>query len=145
MSSPSRFYSFAVGILLTSSSLLLPQWSRAADAPGKAIVTLYRVAPSNELEFLRRMAAREAVEKEAGVPATEWYMRTNGDGWNFIAIGPDLSDAQQDKVDTLARKKGLPSGVHASEEFRELVTSQTDTFVKGPTSATQLVQQAEGR
>jgi hypothetical protein len=44
MSLASRVLSLAVGILLTSSSLLLPPWSRAADAPGKAIVTLYQVS-----------------------------------------------------------------------------------------------------
>jgi hypothetical protein len=72
-------------------------------------------------------------------------MHTNGDGWDFIAIGPELSDAQQDEVDTLAKKKGLTTGIQASLEFRQLVTTHTDTFVKGPTSATQLVHQAQGR
>jgi hypothetical protein len=145
MSSPSKFFSVAVGILLTGSSLLLPQWSRAADAPGKAIVALYRVAPGKHLEFLKWMAAREAIDKEVGVPATQWYMHTNGDSWDFVAIGPALSDAQQDKVDAAAKKKGLTTGIQASLEFRQFVSSHTDTFVNGPTSATQLVQQAQGR
>jgi hypothetical protein len=91
------------------------------------------------------MAAREAVDKEVGVPATQWYMHTNGDSWDFVAIGPALSDAQQDKVDALAKKKGLTTGMQASLEFRQFVSSHTDTFVNGPTSATQLVQQAQGR
>ena len=144
MNSPSSFFSLAVAILLTSTSLLMPQWSRAADAPGKAIVALYRVAPGKHLEFLKWMAAREAVDKEAGVPATQWYMHTNGDSWDFVAIGPALSDAQQDKVEALAKKKGLTTGMQASLEFRQFVSSHTDTFVNGPTSATQLVHEAQG-
>ena len=144
MNSPSRFFSLAVAILLTSSSLLMPQWSRAADAPGKAIVALYRIAPGKHLEFLKWMAAREAVDKEAGMPATQWYMHTNGDSWDFVAIAPVLSDAQQAKVDALATKKGLKTGLQASLEFRQFVSTHTDTFVNGPTSATQLVQQAQG-
>jgi len=90
------------------------------------------------------MAAREAVDNEAGVPATQWYMHTNGDSWDFVAIGPQLSGVQQDKVDALAKKKGLTTGVPASLEFRQFVSAHTDTLVNGPTSATQLVQQAQG-
>jgi hypothetical protein len=57
---------------------------------------------------------------------------------------PALSDAQQEKVDALATKKGLKTGLQASLEFRQFVSMHTDTFVNGPTSATQLVQQAQG-
>jgi hypothetical protein len=90
------------------------------------------------------MAAREAVDKEAGMPATQWYMHTNGDSWDFLAIAPALTEAQQAKVDALAAKKGLKTGLQASLEFRQFVSTHTDTFVNGPTSATQLVQQAQG-
>jgi hypothetical protein len=144
MISPNRFFAIAVGLLLMSTSLVLPQGSRAADAPGKAIVSLYRVAPGKHLDFLKWMAAREAVDKEAGMPATQWYVHTNGDSWDFVAIAPALSDAQQEKVDAIARKKGLTTGFPASLEFRQFVSMHTDTFVNGPTSATQLVQQAQG-
>jgi hypothetical protein len=140
----SRFLTLVAGVLLTGSALLLPQGSRAADAPGKALVALYRVAPGKHLEFLKWMAAREALDKEAGVPATQWYMHTNGDSWDFVAIGPVLTDAQQDKLDGLAKKKGLTTGLKASLEFRQFISSHTDTFVNGPTSATRLVQQAQG-
>src|ERR1700686_333215 len=144
MISPNRFFAIAVGVLLISTSLALPQGSRAADAPGKALVSLYRVAPGKHLDFLKWMAAGEAVDKEAGMPANQWYMDTNGDSWDFVAIAPALSDAQQAKVDALATKKGLKTGLQASLEFRQFVSTHTDTFVNGPTSAMQLVQQAQG-
>jgi hypothetical protein len=63
----------------------------------------------------------------------------------FIAITPVLSDAQQEKADSIGRKKGLKTGLQASLEFRQFVSKRTDTFVDGPTSATQLVQQAHGK
>ena len=142
MLSRHRLFAITVGILLISGSLLLSQPSPAADATGKAIVALYRVAPGKHLDFLKWMAAREAVDKEAGVPATQWYMHTNGDSWDYLAIGPVLSDAQQEKVDAVAQKKGLTTGMQMSLEFRQFVSSHTDTFVNGPTSAARLVQQA---
>ena len=141
---PNRFFVIAVGVLLISASLALPQGSRAADAQGKALVALYRVAPGKHLDFLKWMAAREAVDKELGMPATQWYMHTNGDSWDFVAIAPALTEAQQAKVDALATKKGLKTGLQASLEFRQFVSTHTDTFVNGPTTATQLVQQAQG-
>ena len=105
---------------------------------------LIRVAPGKHLEFLKWAAAREAVDKEAGVPASQWYMHTNGDSWDFVSIAPVLSDAQQEKVDAVAKKKGLTTGVQAALEFRQFVSMHTDTFVNGPTSATRLLQQAQG-
>jgi len=145
MITSNRFLITAIGVLLMGASLAMPQASRAADASGKALVALYRVAPGKHLDFLKWMADREAVDKEAGVPATQWYMHTNGDNWDFLAIAPALSDAQQEKVDAVARKKGLRTGLQAALEFRQFVSSHTDTFVNGPTSATQLVQQAQGK
>src|SRR3984893_16276895 len=144
MISPNRFFAFAVGVLMTAVFLVQPQETRVADAPGKALVALYRVAPGKHLEFLKWMAAREAVDKEAGMPATQWYMHTNGDSWDFLAIAPALTEAQQAKVDALATKKGLKTGLQASLEFRQFVSTHTDTFVNGPTSATQLVHEAQG-
>ena len=104
MISPNRFFAIAVGVLLISASLALPQGSRAADAPGKALVALYQVAPGKHLDFLKWMAAREAVDKEAGMPATQWYMHTNGDSWDFLAIAPALTEAQQASARDLLRR-----------------------------------------
>ena len=145
MISRNRFLAITAGILLLSASLLLPEGSRAADAPGKAIVLIIRVAPGKHLDFLKWAVAREAVDKEAGVPATQWYMHTNGDSWDFVSIAPVLSDAQQAKVDAVAKKKGLTTGIQAALEFRQYISSHTDTFVNGPTSATRLLQEAQGK
>src|SRR5260370_8415580 len=141
---PNRVLDKGAGVLVISACVALPRGSRAAGAPGKALVALYRVAPGKHLDFLKWMAAREAVDKELGMPATQWYMHTNGDSWDFVAIAPALSEAQQAKVDALATKKGLKTGLQASLEFRQFVSTHTDTFVNGPTTATHLAQHAHG-
>ena len=110
-----------------------------AQDPGHVIVAIYRVAPGKQLEFLKWMAAREAIDKEAGVSATQWYSHMNGDSWDYIAISPDIDDATSDKLDEMARKRGLKAGPQAGLEFRQMVAYHTDTIAAGPMSAAQIV------
>mgnify|MGYP003584903843 CR=1 FL=1 len=110
-----------------------------AQDPGHVIVAIYRVAPGKQLEFLKWMAAREAIDKEAGVSATQWYSHMNGDSWDYIAISPDIDDATSDKLDEMARKRGLKAGPQAGLEFRQMIASHTDTLAAGPMSAAQIV------
>lgn len=114
----------------------------AQQRPETAMVAIYRVAPGKHLEFLRWMAAREAIDSEAGVPATQWYAHLSGDSWDYIAIGPDLDDATSDKVDAAASKRGLAVGPKAGLEFRQVMGWHSDTLVAGPTTASELVERA---
>ena len=110
--------------------------------PPTAVVSLYRIAPGKHLDFLKWMAEAAAFDKEAGVPADQWYAHTNGDSWDYLHIAPDLSNEQQAKVDEVAKKHGRKTGFAASLEFRTFVASHTDTFVIGPVSAADLVSAA---
>jgi hypothetical protein len=110
--------------------------------PARARVAIYHVAPGKHVEFLKWLAAREEVAKEAGVPAGHVYAHTDGDSWDYLAVDPVTTPEQDKKVDELAKKKGLKIGFAASIEFRALVASHTDTFVIGPTTAAQLVSEA---
>lgn len=114
----------------------------AQDATPSVIVAIYHVAPGKHLDFLKWMAAREAVDREAGVQQTQWYAHMNGDSWDYVAIQPDLDDATSDKVDDLARKRGLKVGPQGGLEFRQMVASHTDTIAAGPMTAAQLVERA---
>ncbi|HEV8239176.1 MAG TPA: hypothetical protein VGS57_07410 [Thermoanaerobaculia bacterium] len=114
----------------------------AANEPPHVIVSLYRVAPGKHLDFLKWMAANEAIDKEAGVPSPQIYVHTNGDAWDYMIVAPDLSDAQQAKQDAAAKAHGRKIGFGASLEFRTYMAWHTDTFANGPTSATELVAQA---
>ena len=114
----------------------------AQQPAGTATVAIYRVAPGKHLEFLKWMAAREALDGEVGIPATQWYAHMSGDSWDYVAIGPDLDAATSDRVDAAARKRGLAVGPKAGMEFRQMMGWHSDTLVAGPMSARQLVDTA---
>lgn len=118
--------------------------SPAASAQNRhppSIVSLYRIAPGHQLDFLKWMAAREAISRQLGIPATQWYRHLDGDSWDYVAIGPDTS-AMDDKLDAAAKQKGLTTGVKASLELRQWMATHTDTYAAGPMTAEQLVQEA---
>jgi len=113
--------------------------------PKRALVAIYHIAPGKHLDFLKWQAQRGAIATAAGLPATQWYRHTDGDSWDFVSIGPVTTEEQDQKVDALARQRGLTSGFAASLEFRQLVSSHTDTFTEGPLTAAELVSMAQQR
>ena len=125
-----------------AAALVVASPASAQDASSTVIVSIYRVAPGKQLEFLRWMAAREALDREVGVAATQWYAHMSGDSWDYVAIGPDLDDATSDKLDGMARQRGLKVGPQAGLEFRQMIASHTDTTAAGPWNAAELVQRA---
>ena len=145
-----RRLSILVPVLLLAvvAVVFLPTGARSQGAQAAAketphvIVSLYRVAPGKHLDFLKWMAANEAIDKEAGVPSPQIYVHTNGDAWDYMVIAPELSEAQQAKQDAAAKAHGRKIGFGASLEFRTYMAWHTDTFANGPTSATELVAQA---
>ena len=126
-------------------------WTSAAVAQeaksSRALVATYQVAAGKHLEFLKWMARQEAVVKEAGGPATQWYMHQDGAGWDFVAITPQLEAAKQAEVDkkmeAIAKQKGIATGLKASFEFRQYMGTHTDTFAHGPMTVDELLKAAE--
>jgi hypothetical protein len=126
---------FAAGIPITHAA-------DAAKEPPHAIVSLYHVAPGKHLDFLKWMAAREAVAKNLGLPATQVYAHTDGDSWDYMAVSPMTTPDQDMKMDEASKKAGLTTGYKAALELRQYMASHTDTYTVGPVSAADLV--AEG-
>ena len=126
----------AVAIALVCA---LPALADPPKEPPTAMVAIYHVAPGKHVDFLKWMAAREAVGKEAGLPAVQWYAHMDGDSWDYVAIAPKLSDADTKKADELAKKKGLKVGPMGGIEFRALIASHTDTVAAGPLSAAEIL------
>ena len=122
-----------------SVALLAPLASFAQDQGHQAIISIYRVAPGKQLDFMKWMAAREAVDREAGVQPTQWYAHLDGDSWDYVAIAPNQDQATSDKVDGLARKHGLKVGMACGLELRTMMASHTDTISAGPYSASELI------
>ncbi len=133
-----RFNLFVLAVLVLA--IVVPLLQAQMNQPPRALVGIYQVAPGKHLEFLKWQAANDAINKEAGLPATQWYAHTDGASWDYLSIAPDLTDEQQAKVDEISKKKGVPTGFKASLKFREFVSNHTDTFVVGPVSAADLVE-----
>lgn len=144
MSSWKRFAVFAAAVILVAGSLAVVQAQQKGSEPGKVIVSMYRVAPGKHLDFLKWMAANEAAEKEAGMASAQWYVHTDGDSWDFVGISPQRTDAEGKKIDEISKRKGLKTGFAAGLEFRQFISSHTDTFARGPQSAADLVKAAAG-
>jgi hypothetical protein len=127
--------------LATLSALVLaaPRWTAEKAETGRARISIYEVAPGRHLDFLKWMTAREEAAKAAGVPAAELYAHADGASWDYLVIWPVTTPGQDRKVDEQAAAKGLKTGFPAALEFRELLSSHTDTFVNGPTTAAALV------
>ena len=123
--------------LMLATPVAFAQSTSAAKEP-RAIVSLYRVAPGKHEAFLKWMADRDAIDKQLGLPRAQWYAHYQGDSWDYVAIAPELTDAQQKKEDDAAKAKGLTFGARASVEFRQFIASHTDTVAFGPMSASEL-------
>lgn len=137
------------GFVLATALLAVAMFGAAPSAtaaePGQVLIGIYHVAPGKHADFLKWQAARDAIDKEAGVPQAQWYAHTEGDSWDFLSIGPDLSPAQQKKVDDASKAKGVTTGIKASLEFRQYITSHTDTFANGPMTVTEMSAMASGQ
>jgi ABC-type glycerol-3-phosphate transport system substrate-binding protein len=114
----------------------------AAD-PGKAIVSLYRAAPGQQLALLKWMAGQDRAAAAAGVAPAQIYVHTSGDSWDYLVINPQTTEAQDEAVDAAAKKMGLTTGPKASLEFRSMIAVHTDTMANGPMTAAQILANLE--
>jgi hypothetical protein len=105
--------------------------------PPKARVALYRAAPGQQVALLKWLAAQDSAAQAAGVPRGQFYAHTDGDSWDYLAIDPVTTPAQDAAIDAQLKKMGRPSGPGQSIEFRKYIASHTDTFVIGPVTPEQ--------
>jgi hypothetical protein len=129
-------------LVVCSLASAAPRWSQDKKETARARITIYRVAPGRQLDFLKWMAAQDEVAREAGVATVQLYAHLDGDDWDYLGIGPIVTPDQEKRLDEVAAKKGLKTGFPAALEFRALLASHTDTYAVGPTSAAELVAQA---
>ena len=120
---------------LASGTIVYAQAS--SSEPPKARVALYRAAPGQQVALLKWLASQDAAAQAAGVPTGKLYAHTDGDSWDYLAIDPVTTPAQDKALDAEAKKLGMPIGPASSLEFRKYVSVHTDTFVIGPVTAAQ--------
>lgn len=130
-------------LVICALAVAAPRWLPEKKGPGRARITIYRIVPGKHLEFLKWMATQDEINKEAGIAPAQMYAHLDGDTWDYVGIAPVTTPEQDAKADEIAAGKGLKTGFPASLEFRQFVASHSDTFVAGPTSAAELVAQAE--
>ena len=112
-------------------------YAQGAAEPPHARVALYRAAPGQQVALLKWLSNQNRAAQAAGVPAGQLYAHTDGDSWDYLAIDPVTTKAQDDAIDAAAKKLGLPSGPAASIEFRKYIAVHTDTFAIGPVTPDQ--------
>jgi hypothetical protein len=131
-----RIKTFAVAAAAVAFAFATPV--SAQDAP-QHIVSLYQAAPGKQVALLKWMAAQDRASAAAGLPASQIYVHTSGDSWDYLVINPVTTKAQDDAVEAAARKMGFASGPRASIEFRTMIASHTDTTTNAPTTAAQIL------
>ena len=120
---------------LASGTIVYAQ--AASSEPPKARVALYRAAPGQQVALLKWLAAQNRAAQAAGLPVGQLYAHTDGDSWDYLAIDPVTTPAQDAAVDAAARKMGMAAGPAASIEFRKYIAMHTDTFAIGPVTPDQ--------
>ena len=129
-----------LAIAAAATSLALTSPASAAE-PGKSIVSLYRAAPGQQVALLKWMARQDQAAAAAGVAASQIYVHTSGDSWDYLVINPTTTKEQDDATEAAAKKMGLASGPRASIQFRSMIGSHTDTYADGPMTAAQILAQ----
>ena len=110
-----------------------------AQQPGRAIVSLYRAVPGQQEALLRWMADQDRAAAAAGIAASQVYVHTDGDSWDYLVINPVTTDAQDAAIEAAAKKMGIAYGMRASLDFRKYIATHTDTFTRGPSTAAQIL------
>src|SRR5262245_42464311 len=126
-------------VVVCGFAVAAPRWTPEKTEPGRARITIYRIAPGKQLDFLKWMAAQDEVAKEAGIATVELYAHLDGDAWDYVGIGPVTTPEQEKKADEVAARKGFKTGFPAALEFRQFIAWHTDTYAVGPTSAADLL------
>jgi hypothetical protein len=113
-----------------------------APPPPKARIAIYRAAPGQQVALLKWLDAQNRAAQAAGLPVGQLYAHTDGDSWDYLAIDPVTTPAQDAAVDAAAKKMGLATGPASNIEFRKYIAVHTDTFVIGPTTPGQYLAMA---
>lgn len=129
----------AVAGALASGTVL---YAQAGAPPPKVRIAIYRAAPGQQVALLKWLDAQNRAAAAAGVPIGQLYAHTDGDSWDYLAVDPATTPAQDAAVDAAARKMGMPTGPAANLEFRRYIATHTDTFAIGPVTPAQYLAMA---
>jgi hypothetical protein len=125
------------------------QEMREKGEPARHLITIYQVAPGKHIEFLKWIAEREAISREAGGTTPHWFAHLDGASWDFIAIGDaeesDEAEAEGERIEAAMKARGLTTGAAQAMEFRQFISSHTDTYAMGPFTAEEILKEVQGQ
>lgn len=121
-------------MLILAAGAALGLAAPATAAPGKAIVSLYHVAPGQQPGFLHWLDQQDQLAASAGVAKGQLYTHTDGDSWDYMVIYPVTTDAQDKAVEAAGKRAGINT-MRGGLELRKYIASHTDTFTMGPMTA----------
>ena len=128
-----------ITLALAATAALFSASPAVAQDSGRATVSLYRAAPGHQIELLKWLADQDRIAAAAGIAAGQVYAHTDGDSWDYMVIFPQTTPAQDDALDAAAKKMGMPFGPMVGIELRKHIPQHTDTLVRGPMSASQML------
>jgi hypothetical protein len=123
--------------LAASAALIICALATPASAqpnPGRAIVSIYHIAPGQQAAFLKWQAQQDRISTAAGVAPGQLYVHTDGDSWDYMIVNPVTTEAQDAALEAAGKKMGVNTA-RGGLQMRTYVNSHTDTFVRGPMSA----------
>jgi hypothetical protein len=126
-------------VVVCALAAAAPRWTDDKKGAGRVRVSLYRVAPGKQLDFLKWLALQDEAAKEAGLPTVQLYAHLDGDAWDYVGIWPSPLPEQEKKYDEALARRGVKTGFPGALEFRDYLAWHTDTYAIGPTSASDLV------
>lgn len=106
----------------------------SAQTAGRSLVSIYRVAPGQQIGFLKWLDHQDQMAAAAGIAKSQLYVHTDGDSWDYVVVYPVNTEAQDAAVDAVAKKMGM-NPARGGIELRKYISSHTDTFTRGPMTA----------
>ena len=123
-------------IALAAALALAPFCPAAAEDAGSKMIEIYHIAPGKQVEFLKLIALYDQANLQAGLPARELYVHSDGAAWDFLLIQDEDVDPAKAKVRNEALKKlGAPTGQKFWLAIRQTIAEHSDTVATGPTTA----------
>jgi len=119
-----------------AAALLATVSMTPALADPEKMIEIYHIAPGKQVQFLKLIALYDQANLEAGLPARELYVHSDGASWDFLLIQDEDVEPAKAKVRNEALKKlGAPTGAKFWIAIRETIAEHTDTIATGPTTA----------
>src|SRR3546814_10926094 len=124
---PTRLRCAAAALFALCLSLPTLAQSQDTGDPPTATVSLYRVAPGKHMDLLKWMAAREAIARDAGQHASQWYVHMHGDSWDSLVLPPTSSEETDKRAAEFMTQRSTTEGFNAIHECTRAMTCHTKT------------------